>query len=307
MHIYRSTRTEIDTLGGIPQKSFRENRIEFVFKLLYSSENPISAVKSVLQLITDHFDFSRGYIFETSEDGSYTTNTFEWCAKGIAPEIDNLQHVPIDAVATSTASFYKTGMFILRSLDELPAIEREILEPQGIKSMFQFGIIDKGKLIGFIGFDDCTDGHVPTDVEIDEMSTICNVLSVFIIKQRTFERSNKNYLSLSAIINNMDDYAYVIDKDSYEVLFENHNIKQLTNTENVGKCCYKAYMGRETPCDICPVTWLNGDVTKYSVEIDNQDYGICSKTTGSIIDWINGKKACLIGSIDISEYRRTGN
>ena len=181
---YESKRGEIDVLNAIPQKSFSQNRVEYVFKILFNAENLLQAVQSVLQLLASSMNFSRGYIFETSEDGQSTSNTFEWCADGVSPEIDNLQNVPIEAVETSTNAFYSTGRFILASLNELPPNEREVLEPQGIKSMLQFGLFSRDKLIGFIGFDDCVKERIPSAAEIDEMTTLCNVLATFILKER---------------------------------------------------------------------------------------------------------------------------
>ena len=181
--LYQSSRTEIDTRGQV-QKSFQHNRVEYVFKLLYSAENPQASVESVLRLLTEHFGFSRGYIFETSADGRYTSNTIEWCAEGIEPEINNLQNLPVEVLAEANASFLKTGMYIAARLDDVSPEARAVLEPQGIKSMFQFGIMCDKKPIGLIGFDDCVNERIPTQAEIDEICTICQVLSIFLTHAR---------------------------------------------------------------------------------------------------------------------------
>ncbi len=184
---YESKRGEIDLVDSIPQKSFSQNRVEYVFKILFQAEDIQSAIQSVLQLLASSMNFSRGYIFETSKDGLTTSNTFEWCADGITPEIDNLQNISIKDVETSTKEFYSKGRFILTSLDMLPENERKVLEPQGIKSMLQFGLFNRDRLIGFIGFDDCVRERTPSMAEIDEMTTVCNVLATFILKERALE------------------------------------------------------------------------------------------------------------------------
>ncbi len=303
VNVYMSSRTEIDTNGGV-QKSFAENRIEYVFKLLYSSENREASVKSVLGLLTEHFAFSRGYIFETSIDGHYTSNTFEWCAEGIEPEIHNLQNIPIEFISHANESFAQTGMYIVRSLSDVPEISRRVLEPQGIKSMFQFGIMKDKAPIGFIGFDDCIDERIPSIEEIDEICTICHVLATFLIKQRNTEQEHQRLTVANAILNNMDGYAYVIDKNTYMVLFENQSVRDLVKSSGLGKLCYVAYMGRETPCEVCPVADLSNTKKRSTVEIDNTEYGVFSRTTGSLIDWNGGVVACLINSIDVTEYKK---
>lgn len=180
---YTSERTKID--HNILNKSFKDNRIEYVFRLLYNSVDTVSSIQSILQLLTESYGFSRGYIFETTADGYYTNNTFEWCINEVAPQIHNLQNLPAETTAVANRAFLESGMFIVKNIKHLPSADRSILEPQGILSMFQFGIIDNGKLRGFIGFDDCVRERIPTDTEIDELSTVCHVLGTFLLKYRT--------------------------------------------------------------------------------------------------------------------------
>ncbi len=248
---YTAGRTEID--ANTLKKSFKDNRIEYVFRLLYDSGNPISSIQAVLQLVTESYGFSRGYIFETSEDGKETSNTFEWCAKGISAEIQNLQQLPIEAVGTANRSFLQQGMFILKSLRDLPAIERDVLEPQGIRSMFQFGIMDMGKLVGFIGFDDCVIERIPTDAEIDEICTVCHVLATFLLKHRSNEREFRRHAAVEKVMDHLKQSIYVIDADTHAVLYENkRRAADCDGASSVGQVCYRAYHGRNEPCEHCP-------------------------------------------------------
>ncbi len=300
-HTYVSARTEIES--NIVKKSFKDNRIEYVFKLLYDSENTKNSIQSVLRLVTESFGFSRGYIFETSSDNKTTSNTFEWCANGIGAEIQNLQNIPLEAVATSTANFNKTGMFILKSIDDLAPLERAVLEPQGIVSMFQFGIMDAGKLVGFIGFDDCVAHRVPTDMEIDEICTICHVLATFLLKHRSAQKKQSHHKAMESIMDNMSNYAYVIDKQSYDVLYENLNVINTTGKSSLGEKCYSAYRGNEAPCEDCPMAQLSETTRKYSMEVYNKKFNLYVHTDATWIEWSDNKNACLISSIDITKYK----
>lgn len=299
--VYTATRTAIDS--GSMGKRFKDNRIEYVFRLLYNSENPMLSIQTVLQLVTESYGFSRGYIFETSADGRSTSNTFEWCAKGIGAEIENLQEIPIEAVNTANTNFERTGMFILRSLSALPEIERAVLEPQGILSMFQFGIKDMGKLIGFIGFDDCIQERVPTEAEIDEICTVCHVLATFLLRQRSNERATRHHRAIETVIDHMNSLAYVIDMESYVVRYENQNVLRLTGSPSVGQQCHLAYRGSDQPCADCPLRAMSPDKPKHVMEIYNQKYDLHVRTEASYIDWEDGERACLICSMDISEYK----
>ena len=299
---YESNRTEIDSQSFA--KSFKENRIEYVFKMLYEADNAYSAIHSALELVAKHFNFDRGYIFETSADGKTTSNTFEWCEEGIAPEIGNLQNVPIEAVATANESFYKTRTFVVKSINDLAELERSVLEPQGVKSMFQFGIFDDSLLLGFIGFDNCRNEGAVSDAEIAEIATICNIIATFFVKQRATDRAQKNYQSLLSVMNGIDIYAYVIDSDTYEILYMNQNIAQLSGTHALGKACYEALWDNVHICTDCVASQLTADNSRCVKELYNEKFKMWIQVTASPIEWIDGRNVHLLSIIDITKYKQ---
>lgn len=301
---YQSKRKEILRKDGAAPGSFRQNRIEYVFKILYQSDNPFAAIHSVLELVSSHFCFGRGYIFETSKDGQTTSNTFEWCEEGVKSQIDSLQNVPIEAVSTANSHFHKEGVFILRTLKELQPQEREVLEPQGIKSMFQFGIFDHNNLLGFIGFDDCEKERVPNDMELDEITTICNILAIFFIKQRISEESANNLEALEEVMDHLENYIYVIDTETYHVLFMNEKTRKIMNSENSKEPCHRFFRGKDSQCDDCPMRILSDNpLQKASCFIYNEKLNLWLETSASYLRWIDGSTACLINCLETTEKR----
>lgn len=302
---YTSQRTEIEPFGNPTQKGFRRNRIEYVFKMLYHSENSVAAIHSALELIASHFSFERGYIFETSKDGKTTSNTFEWCAEGVTPELDNLQKLPVEVVSAAHASFQKDGTFILKSLNDLRPVERDVLEPQGIKSMFQFGIFDKSRLLGFIGFDNCKSETVPCDTDIDEIETICNILATFFVKQHIDEAAAKDLLTRQEVMNHLDNYIYVVEVETYEVLFMNEKIHRLMDDKTQkNPPCYSFFRGKTKQCEDCPVQKLKENKLERMVcEIYNEKLNIWMETTASTLSWTDGSLACLVNCTDITKQK----
>lgn len=301
---YAANRTEIDNTGFLPQKSFKGNRIEYVFKILYGSANGVSAVNAVLEMLNNHFKFSRGYIFAVDEAKQTISNTFEWCADKIEPQIKNLQDLPMTEIGAAMQSFEKTGMYIVGNLRDIPQSEREILEPQGIKSMMQFAFFDGNRFAGLIGFDDCFEERVPTHAEIDEMATICNILETFLEKQRVAEDAQKTARSLATVLNNLNSYAYVVKKDTYEVVFQNSKAEQSSADAIIGKPCYKVYRNNDKPCDDCPLRKLGDAGTLQASEIIyNQKWGIWVDATVCGINWTDGEEVLLVNCVDITRYR----
>ncbi|MEF9955125.1 MAG: bifunctional diguanylate cyclase/phosphodiesterase [Clostridium sp.] len=282
-----------------------ESRIDYIFEILYHSGNSIEAIHSALALVASHFSFERGYIFETSKDGKTTSNTFEWCAKGVSSEVNNLQNVPIEAAATANASFRKNGIFLLKSLDELHPMERAVLEPQGIKSMFQFGIFNKNQLLGFIGFDNCKSDALHNDTEIDEIAAICNILATFFVKLHIDEASEKSIQVQQEVMNHLNNYVYVINPQTFEVLFMNNQTVKRINYMKNDTPCYQLFRGLKEQCKDCPIRKLSGGYTHQAVsEIYNEKLEIWVESVASILHWTDGHLAYLIESTDITKQKK---
>jgi len=111
----------------------------------------------------------RAYIFDYDFDKETTSNTYEWCNDGIEPEIMNLQDVPILFFPQwiekhkKGEAFYIQDVFKLNDEDERGL--KEILMPQGIKSLITIPLIDSNELIGFVGFDSVRTHHQYTEKE----------------------------------------------------------------------------------------------------------------------------------------------
>jgi PAS domain S-box-containing protein len=111
----------------------------------------------------------RSYIFDYDFIEGTTSNTYEWCAEGIAAEIENLQDVPIDFLTQWLESHRRNEAFYVPNVSELEDDGegglRSVLEPQGIKSLIAIPMLDGKELIGFVGFDSVRKHHVYSDKE----------------------------------------------------------------------------------------------------------------------------------------------
>lgn len=159
-----------------------------VFSILYHEEQTCDGINDALAHVGRWLDVSRVYIFE-KRDG-LLSNTFEWCNTGIDSEIANLQNIPDgdeNGENLYIENFDMDSIFYLRYAEDAPEWQREILEPQGIKSMLQYGIMDRGDLFGFIGFDECNENVFWTKEQIDVLVRIAQMVAVFLKQLRESE------------------------------------------------------------------------------------------------------------------------
>lgn len=137
------------------QLSIEETTIRCI-KTLTEEKDINQAIHKLLSIIGDFHKANRAYIFEFNKENTYIYNTYEWCAKGVSKEIDNLQEIPIEVIANWIKMFEKEGEFYISSLQKdikENALEYQILEAQGIDSLMAAPLKKDGKIIGFLGVD----------------------------------------------------------------------------------------------------------------------------------------------------------
>lgn len=300
---YVSSRTEIDT-QGLVQKSFKDNRIEYVFRLLYGSEYTKAAIESALELIAKNFGFSRANIFEFNELSTHFSGVFEWCAVGIDSVSDHYIDMPVKSFEFIVSSLEKYGGMFIAVPSDFPESAQESYTSIGIKSIVHFSIIERDNLIGVIAFQHCvSDNFQISDSEFEELRTICQVLSVFMAKQLSNEREMRHHQAIEAVMDNTNSIAYVIDRETYEVFYENQNTSDITGHPSVGTKCFYSYRGLDAPCEDCPLIYLSEENPRCTLELFTSKFKIYTKTSAALINWSNDREAMLISSVDITEYK----
>ncbi len=159
------------TAGTLSDVTNRKDMEEKIYNLnsLHSLLNEISSLliqsafseiseslNKSLKMLGEYSNVDRVYIFEFDYSNNTMCNTYEWCAKGIVPEINNLQNIPNDILPRWFEKFGNNEYVYIPKVSEIEdeyAGEKEILEPQGIISLLTIPIFYVEKLIGFIGFD----------------------------------------------------------------------------------------------------------------------------------------------------------
>ncbi len=181
-----SKRIDSDNEPGVANGSLAQ----YVFEALYESGDTLGTIRSLLEMVGRQAGVSRVYIFENNEDNTTCSNTFEWCSEGISAEIDNLQNLSYEEdLSGFRESYNEFGILYAPDVRELPPQVRDILEPQGIKSVLHCAILDQGVFRGYVGFDDNNMIRLWTQEQIDLLTFLSQILSIFLLKHRTQERT----------------------------------------------------------------------------------------------------------------------
>lgn len=182
-----SRSTDIDSDN--PSTMDDDALMRFTFQTLYESRDVNATINELLAFIGMRFNVSRVYIFENNEENTHCSNTFEWCNQGISPEKDNLQNLSYETDIPNWQSVYDgNGMLYCTDTSQLEPAIREVVEPQGIRSMLHCAILEQGAYRGFVGFDECTANCFWTPGQVTALRFLAEILAVFLIKERTLTR-----------------------------------------------------------------------------------------------------------------------
>lgn len=175
--------TELKTAGiRLKHNLKQQTLLADISQNLNSINNITQKFDETLKMLGDHTQVSRVYIFEDDAGGYSTSNTYEWCNKGINPQKEELQLVPYDLIPSWKKILKEQGMVFSTCIDELPEDLVQILAPQAIKSILVLPLYVEGEFMGFIGFDECTVNRRWEHDETELLRTIANIIS------QTFER-----------------------------------------------------------------------------------------------------------------------
>jgi signal transduction histidine kinase len=181
-------------------------------------------IKKSLKQIGEFVASDRSYIFSYDFLNNTTSNTYEWCAKGIAPEIDNLQNIPTGFINQWLDAHRNGEAFYVEDVSLLPEDGehglRAILEPQGIKSLITIPKIKNKELIGFIGFDSVHKINKYAEKEKEILFVFANMLVNVIQRKENEEHIRSQEKKKEELLNNLslqnqelNEYAQVVSHD----------------------------------------------------------------------------------------------
>lgn len=133
----------IDQLARIDRSRSKEEMDELVYRLL--------------SLIGEAMQSDRVFLFERLEGTAEAyCNTFEWCANGVAPQIDNLTEIFPSDMLYWLEVFGRGETIVIPNIEDVKTqmpSEYELLKAQSIRSEIAVPVFYRGSLSGFFGLD----------------------------------------------------------------------------------------------------------------------------------------------------------
>ncbi|MHB1188879.1 PAS domain-containing protein [Thiobacillus sp.] len=218
---YVSLRTDITHVKAAEAALRRQGEMQRLIAeagadlLAASAAEMDAAIGRALQRSGEHLGADRAYLFLYSEQGVRKSNTHEWCAKGIEPQRDSIQDMPLERTPWWRAQIATGGRVVVPDVADLPAeaaTEKALFEAQQIQSLFAFPLQKNGKTFGFVGFDAvrCRRDWAPE--EIEQLKLMADVISSALARKRAEKaaESHKERLRRGQLFANIGTWEWNI-------------------------------------------------------------------------------------------------
>ncbi len=252
---------------------------------------PAEQINEFIRYLGRHIGADRIYIFEDCPKENITKNTYEWCADGVKPEIDNLQSVPMELIGWWYDLFDQKKNVIIEDMEDIKETypdSYKLLSEQNIHRLVVAPFRYEDEIRGFFGVDNPPDtDSIGLTLFLDMMST----LIISMIKMRdTHNKTNRmarfmgyaafaqiyifiHYINVQThryeIIKNMDDGFVDNIDDSFEI-----HIKKLLK-----KGCANEYLSKELAF---------ADIDTVEERLDGRA-SIVSEFYGKAFGWCRGR------------------
>ncbi|MEG0507533.1 MAG: diguanylate cyclase [Longicatena sp.] len=268
---------------------------EYIFELLYATKDFQVSINMALAAIGQYFHVSRVSIFENDDEMKKTTNIFEWCNTEIPSFIKQLQDIDLSfGEQYIMDSFDSKGLLYCNNVDDLPSYIRNLFKSQGIMSTLQVTIVNDDRTYGFIGFDECGENRIWTSEEIDKLSYLAKIVSVFLFKKKTEANLIENLHTRLKILDVLPDYICVVNPETHTIEYSNNVMQELFPSVKPGQYCFTNLRGgQEAPCESCIIEKIRqGDVD--NLEIISEQGQKRLKVRALTINWSNERKMVLL-------------
>lgn len=143
-----------------------------------------------------------------------------------------------------------------------------------------------------------------TKEEKENILNAVEVLNLIVTREMAARYASYANRMADSISNYTGSYTYVVDEQSMELLYLNENLKRYYPFVKVGDSCSKLMMRNDGQmCTSCPLKFFEPGQKKMHVERYNSHFKMWVNMVASRMKWVDGRDACVISCIDITEKK----
>ena len=273
------------------QKAFQDNMLEFILNLLYETQNPEVTVQVCLEMFGKQYNLDRVCVNRFNKTSNRYSFAYEWIGpNGVSFNAENIvKEYPffIDRVCNVIESSFHPSPYGVTAICEdtrrkFPD-EKEVFDTLKLGAFAHCQFSHGGELLGSIGFESSQPREFEQEV-LTKISIFSVLLGNILLDRKSDTVAERMSRHLQNILDHMQEFIYVVNKDTYEPIFFNNTIRQTLITASTAQTCYKRFHNLDEPCKDCPVKRLSKDGNEY-IDVRINNWGVETPTRAYNIHW----------------------
>jgi PAS domain S-box-containing protein len=277
-----------------------------------------NGINQALAAIAKFTDVDRSYVFLFSESGTKMDNTHEWCAKGIEPQIEQLQDLRVELFPWAMEKLLCFETVHIPDVKVLPPYypQQQLDTSLDIQSLIVVPIVCGGLLIGYLGFDSLKVAKTWSEDSIALLKMVGEMLANALERKRVEQALRISEERYARAINAGKVGIWEWNIQTNEIYIDANLKSMLSYTASETTNHFEHWLRSIHPDDVDRVkaeinAYLEGQTPKYEIEhrMRHQDGSyLWFLTRGTVVRDENGKACFIAGSdTDITDRKLAEN
>lgn len=273
--------------------------VSTVFNLLYETSDLAISSKAVIKYLGQRLRVENCYVFEAVEGGEAYRCACSWRAGGSDGVARASADVPRGQWDGLFGSANSEGVVVCRDAAE---IERcgacGIVRDPRTQSLLHALVRTDGDATTIVGFENHASGRVWSEREVNSIVYASKILSVFLRNERKNRVLRESCSTLDSMLEGSDAFTYVVDRETFDILYANKRLRELAPDAHAGEKCYRAIRHVERACEDCPMLLLGEHDGLPPIELRDADMLLVSSVKR--IAWKGETDAVMVTSMDVT-------
>ncbi len=150
-------------------------------------------IEDALGQMAQFVEVDRAFIFAYNAAANTASNTHEWCAPGISPQLETLQNIPLADFSEWLEQMSRGEITVIEDVASMPSGPmKDTLEQQQIKSVLLIPLLSQNCCQGWVGFDAVKNRRAFGADEVRLLSLFVNLLVTIEDRRKTDAALRKN-------------------------------------------------------------------------------------------------------------------
>lgn len=268
---------------------FVEKRIaNFALEMINNAQNTESVIPVIFSEIGKYYNLGRIYIVQNNVWNDKCQVNYEWCNETVKEQKEKIEEMVRPDWNQYLSYFNSNGNFVIEEIEKTTEIDicekqKKFYQKAEVKANLQCVLYNKEEFYGIVNFDKCDEIQSWSKLEITTLTAITKIIGVYLFQLEDKIALEDKIFYTKEIIKNQKLSNYIVEKGTYKLLYVGEYTDKKFPNVVIGKPCYQTLYKRDSPCDICPIQYIDEKEKNYAVESFDKKSGVWSSTNVTAI------------------------